>query len=143
MTNAAAYQMLILQEVKDDGTVAPLLPTIWEMYADQGSLDARLQYLYARRHALSLRLAQVSDKVNVQTDGDRFDLSDEFKHLTALAEQTDAEIDGKLRSLRGGGASGSLAATAPVMPADRATPPTSLDANDPAYRGDAYWGRSG
>lgn len=142
MTTPAQYQMLILQEVKDDGTVASLLPTIWEMYADQGSLDARLQYLLARRHALTLRLAAVSDKVNVQTDGDRFDLSDEFQHLTALRETTDAEIERAQLATRGGGASGALTATAPVMPADRATFPATVDANDPAYRGDAYWGRS-
>lgn len=139
-TTAAAYQMLILQEVKDDGVVAPLLPTIWELYVEQGSLDARLQYLHARRHCLTLRLASVADKVDVKTDGDSFALSDEFKHLSELRDATDGEIERLTLAVRGGGATGALAAVAPVAPEDRVTPPALVDANDPRYRGDAYWG---
>lgn len=105
---------------------------IWGLYADRGRVQARLQYLYASRHALGVLAKAVGLDVTYGEAGVTESLSDESKNLLAAYGVLTAEIkalESQARSNQGM-AIGLIAAVQPV-----AVPNLYPNPNDPRYRG--------
>lgn len=132
--DAAGYQVQIIAEVGDDaaGTLAASMDRLWTSADSQPTLYG--QYLYAKRAAIDVMLAKARNQVDFKALDRSVSLGQIFTHLQAIRQDTQDQIDQEVISAAAGGASGELTTTAPIAP-----PPGSLiDANDRAYRGDAY-----
>lgn len=129
------YQNLIVLEVGDDadGTLAANIATLWAQYA--GAASDTLHFLYAKQSAIDLMLGRVRQHVDIRAlDGAEVKLDQLSVHLLRMRAGVDALIAAELAAVAGGPAAGPITATAPVAPPCIHMP----DANDRAYRGDAY-----
>lgn len=128
------YQDLIVAEVGDDasGVLALNVPLYWARR--DGITDLEARFLSVKRDAILLMLGRVRARVNVQGLG--FSRSDDqlTTHLQDMLATVDAAIALGGSVANAGGATGELTTTAPIVPPDG----SFVDANDRAYRGDAY-----
>lgn len=138
MPSVAQQQAQLLAEVGDpNGTLAPLIATLWTFHADRGTLDPWLPYLYAKRAALDVRLAEEQPATDLVIERDTQDKeSVRFDHVQAMRDATHAElmrIEAKARSRR-------LPQAGALTRVEPQTPPyaNQPDAADPLYRGSAY-----
>jgi hypothetical protein len=137
-----SQQQQLLREVGDpNGSIAPVLGLIWDLYNDKGRVNWQIQYNYAKRAALDIRLKEEQPDVDYAV-GVSKDLeaktSQEFDHLQTMREDCCAEIvriEALVRAQRPA-AVGALTKTAPESPPWGSTP----NANSPEYQGDPYTG---
>src|SRR5688500_8434715 len=89
---ALDYQEIIKREcnVAEDTVVDSTVPLWWEMYADKSSLT--LQYWYTRRHVLFYLQGKTRRLVDITVGPDRQLLSQQFKAVTKMLEQAEAEL---------------------------------------------------
>lgn len=132
-------QAQIVEEVGDPyGTVAPVVVAVWAFYSDKTAIDSRLTYLYVKRAALDVRLAEEQQSTNVKVGGD--DIQDQeasrFDHVQTMRDTTQAEIvriEAMARARRVP-AQGALTTVEPMTPLF----PDQPDATDPLYTGSPY-----
>lgn len=129
----AAYTFLLASE-----------SAIWSLYADKGLVKARLQYLYACRHALDALMRAVALDVTAGEAGVTESLSDEAKHFADAR----AAVDGDIKTLEGqvsatfGAAIGQMTTSVPaVLAPPRLAPNGGLSPTDPLYRDLPGFGR--
>lgn len=143
-TTAQNFQNLILREVGDPITGGPLtdiMATLWDMFSDKALLAPRLQYLYVLAKAFDVKIGAIQDGAYIPVGNIQIkDLSDKVpgymkqRDTILMAAQTLERQYAKLRPP----VTGTLTTTAPISPADDYRTVGGLDANDRAYRGDAY-----
>src|ERR1039457_1220575 len=128
-------QAQIVTEVGDPyGTVAPIVVAVWSFYSDKTPIDSRLPYLYVKRAALGVRLAEEQPSTDVKVGPDiQDDEAARFDHVQAMRDETQAEIvriETKARARR-------VPAQGVLTTAEPQTPlfPDQPDANAPMYRG--------
>lgn len=131
-------QQQVLNEVGDpNGTIAPLIPTLWTLYTDKASIDSRLTALYAKWAALGVRQAEEYDATDVVIGKEIADKeSARFAHVDAMRTETHQEIvrvEARARARRVP-QSGALTAVEPTTPPYSDQP----DASDPLYQGSPY-----
>jgi len=123
---------LIVLQVGDDaaGTLAANIDLLWTAHDDVD--DQALHGLLTKRDAIDTMLGRVRQQVSFKAlDGASVNLSDLSKHLLAMRET----LDGQIESAQAGvsaGAIGLLTQTAPIM-RDNAS---QADPNSRALRGD-------
>lgn len=131
------YKALIIAEIGDNDQqlLARTIDGAWLLYDDYSTLPA-VRYQLALRKCIELMMGSVRNDVTVRSDGETANNSDRIKHLQMMLENATMEITRLISqaSRRVGGATGTITRTAPTMPPTT----TSIDANDPAYRGDVY-----
>lgn len=124
---------------------AAVLSTLTTAYADKVSMP-RLQYLYAKRHALDVMLGPTWAQVDYNMPSTLSEkLSDQNKALLAMRAAVQGEIEAMEKTARGRrpGAIVGITQTAPVTQADgyaqgQASNTTPVDANSPALAGSPY-----
>lgn len=131
-------QQQIIREIGDpNGTITPIIATLWSLAANRGQVDPRLVALYAKRAALDIRSAEEQPSTDVVLGQDIADRqSARFDHILSMRAACQAEIvriEGIARGSRPP-AVGTLTASEPQPPTDLSSP----DPNDPRYRGSAY-----
>lgn len=143
-TTATQMQNLILMEVGEPltgGLIAPVLPTLWSMFADKGLLPngTRLQYLHVLAKVFDIKIGLIMDGAYmpvgmVQTEKLDDKVADYRKQKDATLEEI-ARLEKVASGLRAP-AVGQPARTAPIQPGD--SPYTTLgpDPNDRRWRGD-------
>jgi len=120
--------------------LAPLfeaqLLSVWSLYADEGLIRPRLQYLHAKHRAIQSLLSGVWEQVDISEEDASEKRSQKSAHLKALLEIVGDEI--KVETARATGRRGIY-----VGPIERTAPVSVLDENpypiepsDRAYRGD-------
>jgi hypothetical protein len=126
----------ILAEVGDpNGTIQPLLPTLWTIYKDTFTQSKLLGGLYVKRAALDVRMAEEQQSNDFTVAQDVKDMqSVRFDHAKEMRDATHAEIVRIEAQARGSRvpASGALTTVEPVTPA------YGPDATDPRYTGSPY-----
>jgi hypothetical protein len=130
------YQAGVMAEVGDpNGTLAPLLDSVWAMYSGMAS-DPRIVALYVKRALLDVRLAELQREITVSIDGRRADRAQLFDHAAQMRQTTHEEILRLETRARGRRApvAGALTTTAPTSPPS----PWGPDRNADSYRGDPY-----
>lgn len=155
-TTAAQMQNLILMEVGEPltgGPLAPVLPTLWSMYADKGVLPngARLQYLYVLAKAFDIKIGLIMDGAYMAVGLVQQEALDD--KVPGYMKQRDTALEeiAKLEKIASGlraPAVGQLARTAPIQPDDLSSTALGPDPNSRAIRGDPLvpswrsgWGR--
>lgn len=134
-TDLIPQQKLILEELNQTAAsaLAPMIKTIWNLYAAQAVIAPELQYQYARRHCIVYLLGQTAANVDVTLGSDRILQSQQHAMLLSMKELADAEIARILARARAerAAASGAITATAPepVLPG-------GANPADTAYTGD-------
>lgn len=147
-TTAQQMQNLILMEVGEPltgGPIAPVLPTLWSMFADKGLLPhgTRLQYLYVLAKAFDIKIGLIMDGAYMPVGQVQHEKLDD--KVPGYMKQRDASLEeiSKLEKVASGlraPAVGQITRTAPIGPAD--SPYTTLgpDPNDRRWRGDPLLG---
>jgi hypothetical protein len=140
MPSADDYQQQIVRECSDPNqTLAALVSTLWDLHAAKADTDPSLllQYLYTKRSALDIRLAEEQPSTDFAVEGDVRDRqSERFAHLQQMRADCQAEIvriEAQVSSTQGP-ASGCIAQTALSRPAFGGQP----NAAAAAYRGSPY-----
>lgn len=136
VTDAFA-QSQILAEVGDpNGTLAAIIVGLWAGYSDKGAIDPRLQFLYTKRSAIDVRLAETQGTTDYTLDGVSEKASGAFDQLTQMRTSTETEIQRVEALARGrrAPAYGAITTTSPLVPQF----PTLPDATDPRYSGSPY-----
>jgi hypothetical protein len=130
---------LIVSSVGDyNGMVAANIDSIWTMFTPYATYPP-LQFLFAKRSAISLLAGQVWQAVDAGVDTVREAYSDMHKALMDQLADLDKQIAlASQAAVLGAGAgagavSGAFTTTTPTTP-----PPDYPDANDPRYTGDPY-----
>ena len=134
----AAYRTTLIAEVGDpNGTIAQLAHVMWDTFASRGVVNPRLQYLYAKRALIDVRMAEEQAAVDINATGDvQITQSQRFDHLQEMRAHVSHElerIENRARSARPP-RSGALTTTAPTSPPYV----DSADRNDPRYTGNPY-----
>jgi NADH pyrophosphatase NudC (nudix superfamily) len=133
------YIQLIITSIGGDTTSAVLatnLPIFWS--ARDGVEDLNARALLVKIDGIDLLLGQNWKYVSFKAlDGASVSASDIFDHLLKLRQLAQEQADRGADIANAGGAIGELLTTAPI------SPPCGypFDANDGAYRGDAYRSR--
>jgi len=137
----ADYIQLIIVTIGGDtegGLLATNLPIFWSAHDSVDDLNARAALV--KLDAIDLLLGQSWKKVSFKAlDGASVSLSDLFDHLLRLRQLAQDAADRGDTITNAGGAIGELTTQAPIAPPWGAG--TFPDANDRAYRGDAYRSR--
>jgi hypothetical protein len=105
-----------VERILDEKLLA-VLPTIWGLFAAQGAVSDRLQYLYAKRQVIDFWLASSWRDVDADEEV-KLKLSDFSKNLQAMRDNIDdgkgngelPDLEGKLAGVAGV-AIGNLTAT--------------------------------
>jgi len=130
------FQAQIVAEVGDpNGTVFPLMETLWNMAASTRSGN-ELIALYVKRAAIDVRMAEEAPNTDFKAGQLQVNASQTWQHLQQMRADVQAEllrIEAKVAATRVP-TFGVLTRTAPT------TPPTtdSPDRNDSLYTGDPY-----
>lgn len=133
-----ATRMEFIAEVGDpNGTLVQLAHVMWDTFASRGVINPRLQYLYAKRALIDVRMAEEQASVDVTATGDvAITQSQRFDHLSEIRIHVSHEIErieNRSRAARVPHA-GALTTTAPTSPPYV----DSADRNDPRYTGNPY-----
>lgn len=131
----AQHQLIILATVGDDdqGTVATILPILWEEQADQ--TDPRQRRLRVQLAAIGVLLGSVRGRVSWRSaDGTQVSEKELTENLHRLREATMSDLAQATQDAGSSYAAGVITQTTPIAP------PTGypVDASDAAYRGDPY-----
>ncbi|MDE2127923.1 MAG: hypothetical protein KGJ62_15185 [Armatimonadetes bacterium] len=128
-------QKLILEELNQTAAdpLAPMIKTIWNLYAAHAAIAPELQYLYSRRHCIIYLLGQTAANVDVTLGSDRILQSQQYAMLLKMEQLTDTQIARILARARAqrAAAAGGISATAPEQ-----VSPGGADPADTAYSGD-------
>lgn len=132
----ADLAQLILVEVngQGDSDLANNVATLWALYAEKALVAPRLQYLYAKRHALDFRIGRLSAQVDLLLGTDKIVQEQEVQHLRQMRADVEAEIkvvETRARANRTPTV-GKITAREPQPPW-----PDAPDPSDSLYRGDA------
>jgi hypothetical protein len=134
----ADLQAQVLAEVGDpNGTIAPLLPVLWTIFADKALIDPALIRLYAKRSAIEARMAEEQGSIDFSLGQEVQDKqSQRFTHLVEMRAEAHAEIlrIEAIATARRVPQTGALTATTPTTPPT----PESPDANSALYQGSPY-----
>lgn len=140
-------QALIISQVGDQATpeqpsgiVAANIAALWALHDEQPT--AKLQFLYAKREAISLLMGSVRQQVTVAGNDRQIALTDKLKNLKTMWDATDRELS-QAEALRARQLQQAAASRAPLRGTIRTTAPTTPpdghpDANAARFRGDVY-----
>jgi hypothetical protein len=127
--SADDYKALVLVKVGDTGTVAAVLPKLWDKHDNKVPME--LQYNYALKEAVEVLLGSSWQLIDASEDGQSAHQSQKFSQLKEIAMRADAEIVRLETSRRASSVQvGRLATTAPIE-----SPTTWPNANSPDYAG--------
>jgi hypothetical protein len=132
----AELQQLILKEIRcdRDPETQNAIGLFWELYAEKALVAPRLQYLYAKRHALDFRIGRLSDQVDMLLGTDRIEQQQEIDHLQAVrltVQQEIGKIEGRARSIRVPAVGLIKARNSEPVPSDEPDPSNSVYRGDP------------
>lgn len=132
------WQTDILAEVGDpNGTLTPLIATIWDLFADKALIRSDLQVLYTKRACLDRRLAEEYASTDVGISGEITDKeSQRFAHMQQMRADCQLEIE-RIERIIHASRTPALGALTTLVPT---SPPSTLgpDANDDLYLGTPY-----
>lgn len=135
------YKQQVIREVGDNdaGLLQGQIELIWTLAGAKSQVPA-IRFYHAKLTAIDMMLGDVRRDVDYADLALKESLTDLLNNLLKMKESTKADLaaavatQGQTSGARRGGAAGVIARQAPSSPPW----PGSIDANDPAYRGDAY-----
>lgn len=136
------YKAQVIAEVGDNdaGLLAAQIDLIWGTFAAAKSTVPALQFFYAKLIAIDMMLGTVRQDVDYADLALKESLTDLMENLLKMKVSVKEDLAaaivtaGQASGARRGGVSGVITRQAPSTPPW----PGGIDANDAAYRGDAY-----
>jgi hypothetical protein len=123
----------------EDGLLALNIAALWDYHAAADGVFVGLRAMYVERDAIEAVLGVLRAQVDLKAGSASLALSQKAKVLMERLVMLDSRILIVTRASGAGVAAvGQIAQTAPVMPADAAVIPTTLDANSPGFAGSPY-----